>query len=53
MQEIRLEVNIDVAKNDITPETVRSIVEANLREALERGPYVKLQSVLIIPPGRK
>lgn len=46
--ELRLEVNIDVNFDDITPEQVRD----NLREALElsltQGPYLKLQAIRII-----
>lgn len=45
MYELRLEVNIDVIKRDIEPETVRRIVANLLRRELPQ--YVELQTVLV------
>jgi hypothetical protein len=49
--ELRLEVNIDVIKNDISEEVVRRVVENLLKVSL--GQYIELQSVLITQPKKK
>lgn len=46
--EVRLEVNIDVIKRDIEPETVQRVVKAILDKHL--GSYIELQSVIVVSP---
>ena len=45
VKEIRLEVNIDVVKADITAEQVKAIVRELLKSGL--GQYIELQSVIL------
>lgn len=45
MKAVRLEVNLDVAKSDITNDDVRSHVDWLLRTRLNK--YIVLQSVLV------
>lgn len=50
MHAVRLEINLDVIKNDIEAETVRKVVENILRAGLAKGGYIELQTVLLNQP---
>lgn len=48
MHSVRLEINVDVAKQDITAQQVRSIIEAILQKSPANTHYLTIQSVKVV-----